>query len=84
MDERGMIYFSRGLAFEIGGNDHEDGEDPEEDDDVNIDEEQNSVEIMASYPDEPLLLSGWIFRVHLNQYLSYGPWLRAAIRASRS
>jgi hypothetical protein len=60
MSERGMIFFSRGQAFEIGGDDPEDDDDPEEDDDIEVVEEQITVEIIASYPDEPLLMSGWM------------------------
>jgi hypothetical protein len=50
MEEEGMIFFSRGRAFEIG---EEEGEEAEEGEAIPI-------EIVASYPDESLLLSGWM------------------------
>ena len=60
MNERGMIFFSRGQVFEIGKDDSEDGDQVEEGDAVDQDDEAIPVEIVASYPDEPLLLSGWM------------------------
>jgi hypothetical protein len=53
MEDQGMIFFSRGRAYEIEG---EGEEDPE----VVPSEEATDVRIVASYPDEPLLLSGWM------------------------
>ena len=60
MNERGMIFFSRGQVFEIGEDDPEDGDQVEEGDAVDQDDEAIRVEIVASYPAEPLLLSGWM------------------------
>ncbi len=54
MSERAMIFFSRGSAFELVEDEVE-----EDDSEGNADTEI-SVEVFASYPDEPLLLSGWM------------------------
>ncbi len=51
LDEKGMGYFSRGQAFDLI-TDSDEGEQEKND---NI-----SVQIVASYPNESLLLSGWI------------------------
>jgi len=54
MPERGMIFFSRGSVFEL------EGEEAEEEDAEAASDDEISVEIFATYPDEPLLLSGWM------------------------
>jgi len=54
MPERGMIFFSRGSAFDM-----ENDEADEEDADTEV-EEEVTVEVFATYPDESLLLSGWM------------------------
>jgi hypothetical protein len=61
MEERGMVFFSGGRAFDVV---EEDGEGKEEagraqarrEDEVS----QGQIRVVASYPDEPLLLSGWM------------------------
>jgi hypothetical protein len=58
MPERGMIFFSRGSVFEIEGDEaeaevEEEGEESETEDEI-------TVEVVVTYPDEPLLLSGWM------------------------
>ena len=55
MPDRGMIFFSGGRVFEVDRDDEEvEGEaEAEETDGI-------SVEVVATYPDEPLLLSGWM------------------------
>ncbi len=56
MPDRGMVFFSGGRVFEVEdegeGEEGEEGE-VEEGDDV-------SVTVVVTYPDEPLLLSGWM------------------------
>lgn len=59
MNERGMIFFSRGRAFEIVDDDHEAGKE-NDDSAAEGDGKDISVEVAASYPDETLLLSGWM------------------------
>ncbi len=57
MPERGMVFFSRGRVFEIGEDDDEEEDDVEEED---SEDDEILVEIVATYPDEWLLLSGWM------------------------
>jgi hypothetical protein len=54
MGEEGMVFFSRGRVYEVeeGGEDGEDGE-------VGSSRDV-TVETFVSYPDQPLLLSGWM------------------------
>ncbi|MFC1563465.1 M14 family zinc carboxypeptidase [candidate division KSB1 bacterium] len=55
MPERGIAYFSRGRAYEIVEKDDDEDEEEEE-----IEEpEENKPVIIAEYPDEILLSSGW-------------------------
>jgi hypothetical protein len=53
MPDRGMVFFSGGRVFEVEEDDAEEGAEAEGNDDI-------SVEVVATYPDEPLLLSGWM------------------------
>jgi hypothetical protein len=59
MPERGMIFFSRGRVFELG--DHQDsGEEEVEEEEAEDEDDEIPVEVIVGYPDEPLLLSGWM------------------------
>jgi hypothetical protein len=58
MDEEGMIFFSRGRAFVVGSEEAEEGE--EGAGEAEEEGEEIPVEVFASYPDESLLLSGWM------------------------
>jgi hypothetical protein len=62
MPERGMAFFSRGRVFEIEDDEAEEGdeEEGEEEGEGNDVDEEIAIEVVASYPDEPLLLSGWM------------------------
>ncbi len=53
MPNRGMVFFSGGRVFEVEDEGEEGEGGVKESDDV-------SVEIVVTYPDEPLLLSGWM------------------------
>lgn len=62
MPERGMIFFSRGSVFEVEDDDagEEAEEEAEEEGEASDAEDEITIEVVASYPDEPLLLSGWM------------------------
>jgi hypothetical protein len=57
MPERGMVFFSGGRVFEVG---EFEGENESDDRESSETAEAYPVEVVASYPDEPLLLSGWM------------------------
>lgn len=52
MPDRGMVFFSGGRVFEVEEDEHPDS--------LTEGEGGHAVEIVASFPDEPLLLSGWM------------------------
>ncbi|MFC1493063.1 M14 family metallopeptidase [candidate division KSB1 bacterium] len=60
MPENGILYFSRGRAYEIVDDDDDKKED-EEDEDVDKEElfDEENFKIIAKYPDGKLLTSGW-------------------------
>jgi len=58
MPERGMIFFSRGSVFEI--EDDEGEEEGQQEGEVTEAEDEIAIEVVATYPGEPLLLSGWM------------------------
>ncbi len=64
MDDRGMIFFSRGRVFVLGEeddtNENAGGESAAEAAEDDTAAEDTPVEIIASYPDESLLMSGWM------------------------
>ncbi|MGD2120103.1 MAG: M14 family metallopeptidase [Gemmatimonadota bacterium] len=68
MEERGTIFFSGGRAFEIGGLDPDtegEAESAQANGPGELDE--GRIRVVASYPDEPLLLSGWMIGDHYLQ-----------------
>jgi hypothetical protein len=57
MPDRGMVFFSGGKAFKVKGDDAQAEEAPDE---AGGELAVPQVHVAASYPDEPLLLSGWM------------------------
>ncbi len=60
MEEEGMIFFSRGMAFAVGEEAEAEGAEEEEVESDAENDEEISIQVIASYPDESLLLSGWM------------------------
>jgi hypothetical protein len=68
MEERGMIFFSGGRAFEIRDNDDQSQDEAETGYATGPgDVDESSIRVVAAYPDEPLLLSGWMIGDHFLQ-----------------